>query len=468
MAEDSVATLRGTVLLISDDAETRATTAAALRQEGHGILEAGSLEQAEPYLQSGDAEVVVADIQARTAEFYDVLRMALAKVPPVPVVVLTQYSTVDDAVESVKQGALDYVVKPVDAKDIQTCVHQGLERRQMLAGTGLRVEEITGFGGLLGVSDAIEDVINQIRLVAPYKSTVLIMGESGTGKELVARAIHAISAYASGPFLAVNCSALPRDLVESQLFGHEKGAFTGASSSHKGLFEAATGGTLFLDEIGDLAMEAQAKLLRTIEDRHVTRVGDTRPVPVNVRLLAATNADLGVRMREERFRDDLYYRLNVLNVLVPPLRERPEDIRTLLRVFLDRFADENGLPPKEVTPKALSCLEAYHWPGNVRELKNTVERLVVYATSGVIDVDDLPADLRVHAPAGGDATRSSIPYTGLTLAEIEEAAIRNTLEHTRGNRTQAARILRISLRTLQRKLKEYRYHAPDPSDLPPS
>ena len=455
MREGRDNTLAGTVLVVSDDAESLSATATALSSAGHRVLTAADLEQAGSHLESGDVDVVVADTQVRAADAFDVLRLASARVPPAPVVVLTAYGTVEDAVEAMKLGALDYVVKPLDGEDLQTCVHQALERRRMLAGEEETQEEITGFGGLLGSSQAIQGVIDQIRRVAPFKSTVLISGESGTGKELVARAIHALSAYAQGQLMAVNCSALHRDLVESELFGHEKGAFTGATTSRKGLFEAAEGGTLFLDEIGDLALETQAKLLRTMEDRQVMRLGSTTPISVNLRLLAATNTDLEAAVRDARFREDLYYRLNVLSIELPPLRERPEDIPVLFRMFLDRFAEENGLPPKAIAPRALSCLEVYGWPGNVRELKNTAERLAVETRLDVIEAADLPAPIRGPLGAQDTVPGRRVPFLGLTLSEIEAAAIRGALEHTRGNRTHAAKLLGISLRTLQRKLKEY-------------
>ena len=449
--------LHGTILLVDSDPESLTQMGVVLQQEGHRILQAAEGGKAREILEQEPVDAAVVNLQIPGGNSFDVLRAACAKVPPVPVVVMTRYGTVEDAVKAMRLGAVDYVVKPLDVKDLQTSVHQALERRKMLV--GVKVEEFTGFGGLLGVSVAMQGVFDQIRRVAPFRSTVLITGESGTGKELAARATHALSSCSSGPFVAVNCSALPRDLVESQLFGYERGAFTGASACHIGLLEAANRGTLFLDEIGDLALEAQAKLLRVIEDRQVLRVGATRLIPVNVRLLVATHADLSVAVQQRQFREDLFYRLNVLSISLPPLRERCEDIPMLMQAFLDRFAGENGLQRKQVSPEALTRLMAYDWPGNVRELKNLAERIMVSSRDDMVQVAHLPAEfhnprLRSHSVDAGTG-RDKLSFIGMTLAEIEEMVIRRTLEHTGGNRTRAARMLDISLRTLQRKLKEY-------------
>ena len=347
------------------------------------------------------------------------------------------------------------MLKPLETEDLQTCVHQALERRLMLAGCLADNQENSGFGGLLGTSPAMQDMLDQIRRAAPFKSTVLITGESGTGKELVARAIHALSPCKDGPFLAVNCSALPHELVESQLFGHEKGAFTGAASMHRGFFEAADGGTLFLDEVGDLPLEAQAKLLRVLEERQVTRLGSTRSLPVDVRLLAATNTHLQEGMRQGRFRQDLYYRLDVLAISLPPLRQRRADIPLLIRIFLDSFGRDNSLPPREIAADAVDCLAAYAWPGNVRELKNICERLAIMTRNQTIQVSDLPASIRQQDEAAPSFFSEAPAISPLNIEEIEKATIHRAMAQTQGNRTQAAELLGISLRTLQRKLKEY-------------
>ena len=455
MAQTSEPRLRGTVLIADADDESRREIAQALEQEGQSVLAAATAPEAMGILETETVDAVVTDLRLSDPDGLAVFRSASARTPPVPVVVVADEGTVQSAVEWMRRGAVDYLVKPLSAQDVQTSVHRALERRRMLEGPAeTKTEEITGFGGLIGTSRAMERIHDQIRRAAPFRSTVLISGESGTGKELVARAIHALSPYSKGPFVAVNCSALPRELVESHLFGHERGAFTGATSSRKGLFEAADGGTLFLDEVGDLALEAQAKLLRTLEDREVTRVGSTRPVSVNVRLLAATNADLGAAVAERRLREDLYYRLNVVSVSLPPLRDRPEDARLLARVFLDRFAQENVLGAQEISEDALACFEAYGWPGNVRELKNVVERLAIMVDGPVIERRDMPDDMQRETLGAPVPAQVLLPFTGMSLDEIERSVIQRTMEETGRNRTEAAKILGISLRTLQRRLRE--------------
>jgi DNA-binding NtrC family response regulator len=312
-----------------------------------------------------------------------------------------------------------------------------------------------GFGGLLGTSPSMQQLFEQIRRVAPFKSNVLISGESGTGKELVSRAIHVLSPYCNGPFIAINCSALPRDLVESQLFGHEKGAFTGASARHQGFFEAANGGTLFLDKISELPLESQAKLLRVLESRQVMRLGSTSRFEVNVRLLAATNDNLQQAVDEDRFREDLFYRINVLRIMLPPLRERSEDIPLLVRIFLDQFASDNDVDPRPIDPQVIEQMQRYDWPGNVRELKNMCERLAVMARAETIQLGDLPPEFSADVAASRQPTAHLDALAGMSLEDIEKAVITRTLEQTNGNRTRSAATLGISLRTLQRKIKEY-------------
>ena len=446
-------TLHGTVLVVDDDPDYLDVMARLLQQEGHGVLRAPDGMAALELLEQEDVDAVVTDLQMPGADGIAVLRAAGARTPPVPAVIVTGYGTARTAVEAMKLGAVDYVLKPVEPQDLQICVHQALERRRMLAG-GTEGADETGFGGLLGASPAMQEVFDQIRRVAPFRSTVLITGTSGTGKELVAQAIHALSAGSEGPFLAMNCSTLPRDLVESQLFGHEKGAFTGAVGLHRGFFEAADKGTLFLDEIGELSPEAQVKLLRVLEDYQVMRLGSTRSISVNVRLLVATNTDLQAAVQEGRFREDLYYRLNVLTISLPLLCERREDIPLLVRVFLDRFARENRVLARELTPQVLECLVAHAWPGNVRELKNMAERLTIMARGETIQVADLPDELRQVAGDPGPA-ESVETFSTLNMEEIEKAVIHRAMEQARGNRTQAAPLLGISLRTLQRKLRDY-------------
>ncbi len=453
MKQDQENNSRGTILVCEDDRTYRAIVVHALEEEDHVVLEANDGREAMQILATQEVDAVVTDVQMPNIDGLAVLRAASARTPPIPVLVMTGFATIESTVEAMKLGALDYLTKPVDLHDLQIGVHQAMERRRMLRAADDGDEE--GFGGLLGTSPLMQQLFEQIRRVAPFKSNVLIIGESGTGKELVSRAIHVLSPYRSGPFIAINCSALPRDLIESQLFGHEKGAFTGATARHQGFFEAANGGTLFLDEISELPLESQAKLLRVLESRRVMRLGSTSPVEVNVRLLAATNANLQQTVDDDRFREDLYYRLNVLRIALPILRERSEDIPLLARIFLDRFAKDNDVSPRPINPQVIEKMQAYHWPGNVRELKNMCERLAVMAREDIIQLADLPAEFNAHTATAPLPTANLDALSGMTLELIEKTVITRTLEQTNGNRTRAAKTLGISLRTLQRKIKEY-------------
>ncbi len=426
-----------------------------LRESGcDEVVEATDATVAERLLKTQSPDVAVIDIKMPGG--MQLLRTAIRLTPPLPVVIFTSYTTVKQAVQAMRLGAVDYVIKPVDANDLLTAVHRALERKRMLAPSSAeQVDARTGFGGLLGTSSAMQGVFDQIRRAAPFKSTVLITGESGTGKELVASAIHALSAVNNGPFVAINCSALPLELAESELFGHEKGSFTGATQAQKGLFEAAHDGTLFLDEIGDLEMQVQTKLLRVLEEQKIRRLGATQLIDANVRVVIASNADLTAAVRRGNFREDLYYRLNVIRISVPPLRDRKSDIPLLVRTFVERFADQNGIIPVEIADQCLDRMAEYDWPGNVRELKNAVERLVIYAAdrNAAIGEQDIESILPIAPPDDSESQRPD--FVPRRLDEVEREMILDTLMHTGGNRTQGAAILGISLRTLQRKLIQY-------------
>jgi DNA-binding NtrC family response regulator len=360
-------------------------------------------------------------------------------------------------------GAFNFLEKPVTPEVLDGLVRVAHEKYHL----SLQVEQLRrqlderyGLEHIIGSSPPMRSLFEKIRLAAPTNSTVLIVGESGTGKELVARAIHQNSQRSQGPFVVVNCAAVAETLAESELFGHEKGAFTGAVSARKGFFEAAEGGTLFIDEIGDLPLPLQTKLLRALEQRVITRVGSTREIPVDVRIIAATNRDLQEMVRERTFREDLFFRLSVLRLAIPPLRERPADIPLLVAHFLERLSAEHRREVKSIAPEALDALEHYSWPGNVRELRNVLESTVVLNARGRIDLEDLPPQvLRGEAddemlPAGADATER--PEGAMrTLAAVEKQAIHDALRACGGNRTRAAQMLGIGLRTIQRKLKEY-------------
>ena len=413
---------------------------------------------AEQLLKTRSLDVAVIDINMPGG--MQLLSTAIRLTPPMPVVIFTSYTTVKQAVQAMRLGAVDYVVKPVDANDLLTAVHRALERKRVFDHVSDRQAEArTEFGELLGTSNEMQAVFDQIRRAAPFKSTVLITGESGTGKELVASAIHSLSAVNNGPFVAINCSALPVGLADSELFGHEKGSFTGATQDRQGLFEAAQGGTLFLDEIGDLDMQVQTKLLRVLEEQKVRHLGASQLIDVNVRVVAASNVNLTAAVKMGQFREDLYYRLNVIHISVPSLRARKSDIPLLVRVFAERFADQNGIASVEISGRCLDRMAEYDWPGNVRELKNMVERLVIYAADGNRAIEEkdikaiLPIDDKITSLEDSESQRPE--FVTRRLDEVERNLILDTLMHTGGNRTQSAEVLGISLRTLQRKLIQY-------------
>ncbi len=367
--------------------------------------------------------------------------------------------SVEAAVKALKEGAFDFLSKPINLKELKHRIERALEKQSMaaeIADLHRRLREQHGIDDMVGQCPAMRELFEKIKLVADTNSTVLIIGESGTGKELVARSLHLNSPRRSQPFLPVNCAAIPDTLIESELFGHEKGAFTGASDKRKGVFQAAEGGTLFIDEIGEMPLGLQSKLLRAIENKKVMPVGSAREVPVDVRLVAATNRDLDQIVKQKEFREDLYYRLKVVVLRLPPLRERREDIPLLVRFFIDQIAKETNRAVRDITPEALNTLRAYDWPGNVRELRNTLEGIIVLSLKEQIELSDVPEHIR-HTKVQ-DA--QSIFEPGMTLQDMEREAIRRTLQATAGHRGETAERLGVSVRTLQRKIKEYQL-APD-------
>ena len=446
----------GTVCVADRNRQQLAALADILRETGqYYVQEASTPTLAERFLREDTPDVIVIAIHMPSGR--ELLRTAVTMTPPVPVVIVAEYSTVKQAVSAMDLGVVDFVMMPIDANDLKAAVARALERKQMLSPVSASFATETGFGELLGTSRSMQTVYDQIRRAAPFRSTVYISGESGTGKELVAGAIHALSAVSSGPFIPVNCAALPRDLVESMFFGHDRGSFTGATRTRQGFFESANNGTLFLDEVGDLSMQAQTKLLRVLEEQKVRRLGATRAIEVNVRVVAASNKNLPDAIRVGRFREDLFYRLNVIPIVVPPLRERKEDIPLLVRVFADRFSAENGVGHIEIPEHCLEPLIGYDWPGNVRELKNIAERIVIRASDSTaeITVEDVVEIMPKTSSPPGLSLERDLDFGQRTLDEHERVLILDTLEHTGGNRTHAAEILGISLRTMQRKLKQY-------------
>jgi DNA-binding NtrC family response regulator len=433
------------ILVVDDDPGFRNLLETILIGEGYGVENADSVGQA---LRAGARrkyDLVVVDLKLPDGDGLAVLRWWMANMPETPVIMITAFGTVASAVEAMKLGAVDYLGKPLSSPDeLRLLVRKALDQRQLAEQFQLlREEDADRFscGDLVADDPKMARVLDLARRVAPTNTTVLITGESGTGKELIARCIHKNSPRSEKIFVAVNCAALAPSLVESELFGHERGSFTGAGGQHLGRFERAHGGTLFLDEIGELDGNLQAKLLRVLQEKTFERVGGTREIAVDVRVIAATNRNLGQSVAEGKFREDLYYRLNTFPIEVPPLRDRPSDIPRLGRFFLGRAARNLAKPHLVLTPEAEKVLLAYGWPGNVRELENTMERAAILCDD-VIEPDDLPVT-------------SSGPARPVLFRDIERQAIEDALRANDGNRTKTAKRLGISLRTLQYRLKEY-------------
>jgi two-component system NtrC family response regulator/two-component system response regulator HydG len=447
--------------VIDDETGSRESMAIALEKAGLKVRTFDDAQRALEYLDTDPgAGLAISDLKMPGMGGIEFLSAVRERGSQLAVVLVTGFGSLETAVEAMRIGADDYLTKPVDLYELRKRVKTLLENRQLKAEvTNLKqmLDKRYGFESIIGSSAPMEHLFEQMRLVAPTRSTVLVVGESGTGKELVANALHWASPRREQRFLAINCGAIPNDILESELFGHEKGAFTGAVARKIGKFELAHEGTLFLDEISELYPELQVKLLRVLEERSVMRVGGADLIDVDFRLVAATNKDLEELVSEERFREDLYYRLKVVTLRIPPLRERPEDIPLLAEHYLEQFTTEHGKETKSLSADALEVLTSYPWPGNVRELKNVIESLVIFHQSESVAAGDLPVELRRAGQAAADGgpvqCRSGEPRT---MAEIERRAILETLDLTGGRRADAAKILQIGLRTLQRKLKDYR------------
>jgi DNA-binding NtrC family response regulator len=438
---------------VDDERNTRDGLQRAL-QDRYEVLLAEDSQKALQILESTPVDMLLSDLKMPGVDGMGLLRRAMA-LPESPVcIMMTAYGSIENAVQAMQAGAYHYVTKPVNLDELELVLQRALKSRRIEAENVNLREQINhkfGVENIIGESSAMRQVFETVQQVAPTRTTVLITGETGTGKELIAKALHNLSPRKNGPFIAVHAAALPSTLLESELFGHEKGAFTGAVERRIGRFELADGGTLFLDEVGELEPLMQVKLLRVLEERAFERVGGAKTLQVDVRLVAATNRNLKKLVNEGKFRDDLFYRLSVVAVDLPPLRERREDIPLLARTFLDEFSRENGKQVREVTPEALNMLLAYEWPGNVRELRNVVEQMVVLARAERLTVRDVPSQVR----DGADLTKISVVRTGMTVEEAERQLIVQALKETDGNRTQAARKIGISRRTLHRKLKQY-------------
>jgi len=439
-----------TILVVDDQSSVRELLRAVLESQGHDVDDAADGEAAVERLRGGFHDLVIMDIRMPGLDGVQTLARMKELSPETGVVMMTAYASVETAVKAMKLGAFDYMTKPIDIEEVRSVVAKFASGESSVPEAA---EEDAAESDLVGSSPAFREVVGLAHRVAESDATVLILGESGTGKEVLAREIHRRSQRSRRPFVAVNCSAIPEGLLESELFGHEKGSFTGAVRQKKGRFETAAGGTAFLDEIGDMSPALQAKLLRFLQDRVVQRVGGTVDLEVDVRVLAATNRDLESDIKEGRFREDLYFRLNVVTITLPPLRDRRDDVPPLAEHFLRKQARPGG-KPKKMSPKAMRLAMAYDWPGNVRELENAVQRAVVLSRGETIFPEHLPA--KIQALEEGEGTQSGeVPGGAKTIREVEREAIVSALRETDGNRTHAAEALGISRRTLQNKIKEY-------------
>ncbi len=467
------------VLIVDDEKHTRDGLRQAL-EDDYDVSVAANAEEAFNQMDSQEFDVVLTDLRMPGKSGLKVIDKALALPNKPAVIMMTAYGSIDSAVEAMKRGAVDFLTKPVNIERLEVLMQRALKSRTLeveVKQLNERLDEKFNVEGIIGHSDKLKDVIDRVRLVAPSKATILIDGESGTGKELIAQAIHQGSPRARAPFIAVHCAALSENLLESEIFGHERGAFTGAMEKRVGRFEAADTGTLFLDEIGEISQATQVKLLRFLETKSIERVGGSKPIPLDVRLVAATNRDLEKQVREGKFREDLFFRLNVVRITLPPLRDRPDDIPLLLAHYIKFFAHENGVVPLAIEPGALRYLQAYPWPGNIRELRNFAENAVVVHRNARFTEYDLdprfrgerlalpssaggtggaPLALTNGAGAGSGASSfSSSSGASLSVEENERRLLREALIKARGNRTKAAQLMGVSRRTLHRKLTQW-------------
>lgn len=451
------------VLIVDDDEGHAQAVADSLERINCDCRVAGSGERGSQLIHAETWDVIVTDLRMGEIDGLEILRQAKEELPDAEVIVLTGHGSIHSAVTAMQHGAYTYLTKPLDIGELRSAVEKASARLRLIrrnAELRRSLDERFGFEGVIGTSPQMHSIVEILKNVAPTDITVLIQGENGTGKELVARALHQNSPRKSKPFVPLNISALPDSILESELFGHEAGAFTGAIGRRIGKFEHANGGTLFLDEVGEMPMDTQVKLLRVLEDRKITRLGANDEMPINVRLVAATNADLQKNVADGKFREDLYYRLNVVSIYLPPLRERQGDIPLLMEHFLREISRRMGREVQGFSRSARKALLAYHWPGNIRQLRNVIERMLVLDSDGVLDVDglppeiavlvrDQPAESAVEAPAGADG------LVGKPIADVERHYIYRALELTNGNREEAATMLGIGERTLYRKIKEY-------------
>ena len=440
-----------TILVVEDDAENRAAIVKVLEGAEYKVLETDNGQQALDIINDENIDIIVTDLRLPIMDGVELLKRAKAVEQEIEIIVITGHGTVEIAVEAIKEGAYDFITKPVRKAQLLRAVEKAAEKQYLSRENRELRQQLnqSGTRRIVYASSEMRNIVRMVEQVAPSTATVLITGESGTGKEVIADAIHAASPRRLKPLIKVSCAALPDTLLESELFGYEKGAFTGANGRKEGRFELANGGTLFLDEIGEVSPALQVKLLRVLQDGKFERLGGTRTIDADVRILAATNKDLHKEVEEKRFREDLFYRLNVINIRIPSLRERKEDVQLLAMHFLKLYADKNNKPIEGFTEEAMLALTSYDWPGNVRELENAIERAVVFTNGKQIPLSVLPQAVSAFAES-----RHSLTFKiGTPLRELERKAIDITLQHTRGDKNLAARLLGIATRTIYRHLE---------------
>jgi DNA-binding NtrC family response regulator len=440
------------ILVIDDEAAQRDLLAGHLERQGHKVQTAGDGEAGLAILHDNGAEAALVDMRMPRMDGLTFIKKSLATNPDLAVVVMTAYGTVESAVEAMKAGAFDYLLKPIDLEHVGVILSKIEANLRLVTENRYlkrKLEQSEDFKDIIGRSKAIKKVLADVSRIARSDATVLIRGESGTGKEVVARAIHQASSRVFGPFLAVNCTSLPETLLESELFGHERGAFTGAANRHLGRFELADHGTIFLDEIGDVSLPIQAKLLRVLETKTFQRLGGEKDIVVDIRILTATNRDLEARVKDGAFREDLFYRLNVIPIFIPPLRERRDDILPLTEFFIEKYNRKNNKTVRGVTPEAKDLLLRHAWPGNVRELENLIERAIVLSGGDVIDVADIDPFVKNHIDKGP-------AFDTLVLDELEKRTIVEALKRTNGSLIEASELLGIHRNTLRTKIQKYK------------
>lgn len=447
-----------TILITDDEANIVSGLKYAFEDEGFSVLTAGNGLEAWHEINTNSVDLVITDLRMPEMDGYELIKKISASYPTLPVIVLTGHGTIETAVETMRDGAIDFFTKPVDLDKLILVVKKSIKNSQLQEQNKKLTEEINKlrsqqrYSKIIGKSGKLSEMMQIINQVASTKASVLITGESGTGKELVADAIVSLSDRKDKPFIKVHCASLSESLLESELFGHEKGAFTGATAQKRGRFELADGGTIFLDEIGEINPSTQVKILRVLQEREFERVGGEKTIKVDVRVIAATNRNLLEEVKKGAFREDLYYRLNVVHIEVPPLRERKEDIELLALNFLDQFNKEDGRKIEGISSQARKALLSYDWPGNIRELKNSIESSVVLARGNIIQLEDLPAQITSQVAESKSSITIDLP---VTMEEAERKIILSTIEYCAGNKSKASELLEIGRKTLHRKLNEY-------------